>query len=370
LRDISDIGILEKLGQSARIHSIGCSSQNTYDVGVRRFLSYLDITQQSILTLVQSNTLIPAMIPYVSYLFIIEKLASATIKTYLAGLQFYLFSNDYISTSIWSPRLHQCLKGFFLQESIEKPLSKKFKLPFTLSMIFWARDNILCRAQDQFIKSALFSALCVGFMFLFRKSEYLTSSNRIPKSSRGIISTLLAKNTHFWFDEESYAASGPFPIQFVPSMMSIYLPLSKGDPYGKGATRFFPGDLSNPHCLVRLVFAYIKYAKLTPECPLFAGLRFVVTPAHISQMVKLTAWSCGLEAHRFTPHSLRVGGLVTLFAANVPDNLKQLAGRWANPKSFITYARATLQQFAQIANTLNNPSLVTASHVKKFYMHD
>ena len=75
------------------------------------------------------------MIPYVSYLFILEKLACATVKTYVAGLQSYLFSNDYITTSIWSPRLHQCLKGFFLQESDEKPLSEKHKLPFTLSAL-------------------------------------------------------------------------------------------------------------------------------------------------------------------------------------------------------------------------------------------
>jgi hypothetical protein len=309
------------------------------------------------------------MIPYVSYLFILEKLACSTVKTYVAGLQFYLFSNDYITNSIWSPRLNQCLKGFFRQESVEKPLSGKHKLPFTLSMIFWAHDNIISRSYDPFVRSALLSSLCVGFMFLFRKSEYLTSTNRIPKSSNGIISTLLAKNTHFWFNEDSYPASGPFPIDTLPSMMSIYLPLSKGDPYGKGATRFFPSDLSNPNCLVQIVYNYVRYATLLPMCCLFAGPRYVVTPQHINSMIKLTAVSCGLPAHRFTPHSLRVGGLVTLIAADVPDNLKQLAGRWANPKSFVAYARATLQQFNQIAVSLNNPSLVLPSQVKMFYTH-
>ena len=77
--------------------------------------------------------------------------------------------------------------------------------------------------------------------------------------------------------------------------------------------------------------------------------------------------SIGLPSTRFSPHSLRVGGLVTLFAADVPDNLKQLAGRWASAKSFVTYARATFQQFGTIARSLNDSSLVTVQHVKMFY---
>jgi len=47
--------------------------------------------------------------------------------------------------------------------------------------------------------------------------------------------------------------------------------------------------------------------------------------------------------------------------------LKQLAGRWASQQSFIVYARATLQQYATIANALNDPALVTADHIKMFY---
>ena len=54
-------------------------------------------------------------------------------------------------------------------------------------------------------------------------------------------------------------------------------------------------------------------------------------------------------------------------AADVPDHLKQLAGRWANPKSFVAYARATLLQFNRISSTLNDKNLVTADEIKKFY---
>ena len=206
-------------------------------------------------------------------------------------------------------------------------------------------------------------------MFLFRKSEYLTTKTRIPKSAYGVVATLVASNTHFWCEDVHYPASGPFPGYFVPDMMSIYLPLSKGDPYGKGATRFFPGEPINPSCLVKIVYNYVQHAQLKPTDCLFAGPKFVVTQKIVSELIKVIALGNGLPAHRYSPHSLRIGGLVTLFAADVPDSLKQLAGRWANPKSFITYARATLQQYSQISTTLNNPELVTASQVQQLYIH-
>jgi hypothetical protein len=151
-------------------------------------------------------------------------------------------------------------------------------------------------------------------------------------------------------------------------MMSIYLPISKGDPFGKGATRFFPSDIENPSCLVRVIYEYIIEARLSPHQCLFAGNRFVVSYHYLSVLIKFIAHAQNLPVHRYSAHSLRIGGLVTLFAADVPDHLKQLAGRWASAKSFVTYARATFQQYSpHIASALNQPSLVTANHIRMLY---
>ncbi len=62
-------------------------------------------------------------------------------------------------------------------------------------------------------------------------------------------------------------------------------------------------------------------------------------------MLKTTALALGIPADRISAHSLRVGGLVVFFAAEVPDSLKQLAGHWASANSFIIYAHATLEQY-------------------------
>ena len=307
------------------------------------------------------------MIPYVTYLFTIEKLAHSTITTYLAGLQHHLHLNDH-PISVWSPALHQCLKGFQKIEYSITPISKRVKLPFTLALIFNCYDSFIIQHHDPFIRQALLASLVVGFMFLFRKSEYLTGPDRKPKITDNTVSTLIASNVSFWYGNISYPASegNRIPITF-PDMVSIFLPRSKGDPFGKGATRFFPSDPSNVRCVVGIFHRYVKSAQLQPHNCIFAGPRFVVTDTMVSDMIKFTAITSGLPDNRFSPHSLRVGGLVTLFAADVPDSLKQLAGRWASPQSFVVYARATIQQFGNIASALNNSTLVTAEHIRMFY---
>ena len=320
-------------------------------------------------TILQNSSLHDCLLPYVTYLFSFQNLAHSTITTYLAGLQHHLHINDH-PVSVWFPALHQCLKGFQKIEYAVTPLSQRIKLPFTLSLIFSCDHHFLSQHPDPFARASLLAALVVGFMFLFRKSEFLTAANRKPKVSDNVIATLLAANVHFWYGTTAFAASDGLRIPAIcPEMVSIYIPRSKGDPFGKGATRFFPSDPNNIRCVVSIFHRYACEAALSPHDCIFAGPRFVVTGSMISHLIKLTAFVSGMPTNRFSPHSLRVGGLVTLFAADVPDSLKQLAGRWASPKSFVVYARATMQQFNHIATALNDPSFVTADHIRMFYQN-
>ena len=111
-----------------------------------------------------------------------------------------------------------------------------------------------------------------------------------------------------------------------------------------------------------------RLADLQPGNYFFAGPRFIVSASRLAKTIKRTAERMGLPANRLSNHSIRIGGLVSLFAAEVPDNLKQLAGRWASADSFIAYARASMQQFTTIASALNRVDLVSPEHVRRFYM--
>lgn len=303
------------------------------------------------------------------FLFLFERLQTSTITTYLAGLQHQLTLID-SPFSVWSPSVHQVLKCYQREEAIHLPQRQKVKLPFTREMILFAFNHILRHLPDPIYAIALHAAMCMGLMFLFRKSEYLTSKDGRPKLLNGRPITLMASDVVFWFGTTPYPATMGFRLPLTnPDMVSMYLAFSKSDQFGKGATRFFPAETHNPNCMVRVLYLYCRIAELRQTDTMFNGPRVHVHSAAVSALLKSSAILMGLDHTKVAMHSLRIGGLVTLFAADVPDHLKQLAGRWKSPSSFITYARATMQQFASIASALNNPQLVTAEHIKMFYQN-
>jgi hypothetical protein len=55
------------------------------------------------------------VIAFVTYLFAFELLRISTITTYLAGLQHTLVTSD-IPRTVWSPALHQTIRGFTRDE--------------------------------------------------------------------------------------------------------------------------------------------------------------------------------------------------------------------------------------------------------------
>jgi hypothetical protein len=310
------------------------------------------------------------MLAYVTFLFAFELLRVSTITTYLAGLQHELVTND-IPRSVWSKPLHQTIRGFMRDEVEFFPHRRHIKVPFTRSMIKTAYEKLLLKyyGANSILSLGCHASMCMGLMFLFRKSEYLTGKDKKVKKTNGLTVTLLAKNCQLWYDDGSSfkASEGRKLPPTCPVFLSIYLEATKNDQFGKGAQRFFPADFSNPECMVNIVYNYIRVADLQDDDPLFAGPHITVTDSMLANLLKATCVISGIKADLCSLHSLRVGGLVTLFAADVPDSLKQLAGRWKSPTSFVVYARATMAQFNQIAQALNNVTLVTAQHIKQFY---
>ena len=312
------------------------------------------------------------IINYVTYLFVFETLHISTVTTYLAGLQHRLAISD-VPRSVWSQALHQTIRGFTRDEVSLFPHRRHIKIPFTRSMIKTAYEQILLKINEaqSIITLSNHAALCMGLMFLFRKSEYLTNARGKTKTINGLTATLLAHNCKLWYDNgQSFVASqGKLFPSNPPVFISIFLEVAKSDQLGKGAQRFFPADPLNPNCMVSIVYNYFKVADLRDNDPVFSGPHFIVSDIMVASVMKKTCVFLGMRVDLCSLHSLRIGGLVTLFAADVPDSLKQLAGRWKSTTSFLVYARATMSQFTNIAQALNNVSLVTADHIKQFYQY-
>ena len=334
-------------------------------MGFRQFCIFLAVSKLTMAGLELSGTL-SLVCTFAAYSFFFRGLQPATIRSYLQGVDHHLKMANIISRTIWHPALNQTLQGIERESSFESALINKSKLPFSLPLILFARSHVLANTVS-FELYAIFSALCLGFMFLLRKSEFLTDKKGKGKVERGIQYTLLSDTVLLYWGDVCYPSTSRFLPPTPPDFISIFLPRSKGDPMGKGATRFFPRQKGAGFCLVTVIYVYVRQANLRPVDYFFAGPRFVVDSKLLSNTMKATALAAGLTPARATLHSLRVGGLVSLFAAGAPAHLMTLAGRWASESSFVQYMRASMEQYETIADALNRIDLVTALDIKRLY---
>jgi len=351
--------------QVLRESSVGDDSNKTYNVGFNQFCIFLVVARITVTGMTVPDIL-SVICSFAAYSFFFRGLAPNTIRSYIQGVDHHLKMSNIISGTVWHPALNQTLRGIDRQASFETALINRAKLPFSLPLILMARSNVLSNGET-FELYSVFAALCMGFMFLFRKSEYLTDKRGKGKLVHGECCTLLSDNVLLWWGTTSYPSTSRFLPFTPPDYISIYLPRTKGDPYGKGATRFFPRLVGGQFCLVTVIYIYVKHAGLRSGDYFFAGPRFIVYNKLVANTMKMTAKAAGLNPDRVALHSLRVGGLVSLFAAGAPAHLMVLAGRWASESSFVQYMRATMEQYEAIGSALNRVDLVTSQHIQMLY---
>lgn len=357
--------LLSTAVQVLRHASVTDGSRSTYNVGFRQFCLFLAVANYTL-----EGQDLPGLMSlactFAAYSFFFRGLQPGTIRSYLQGVDHHLKMSNIIAHTLWHPALNQTLQGIDRESSFETALINKSKLPFSLPLILLARSHVLANAST-FELHAVFSALCLGFMFLLRKSEFLTDKHGKGRVERGVHYTLLSDVVLLYWGDFCYPSTSRFLPNTPPDYISIFLPRSKGDPMGKGATRFFPRQKGAGFCLVTTIYIYVLHAGLRPGDYFFAGPKFVVSSSILSYTMKAASEAAGLSPDRATLHSLRVGGLVSLFAAGVPAHLMTLAGRWASEASFIQYMRASMEQYETIAHALNRVDLVTAQHIKRLY---
>jgi hypothetical protein len=232
--------LLTALVHALRQQSIADSSHSTYASAFRKFQTFLGLMNVSLdhflssLQTVQSYTTC-----YVAWLFCLQDFQVSSITTYLASLQFHISNTFNSSFTIWHPALHRLLQGCTRLQNIEQPLFNRAKLPFSRALILFGQLHVLGPSP---MAEAFHAALCFGFMFLLRKSEFLTPPSGTPRLVARFRMTISADNVLFWFGELSIASCAPLPSSTLPDFVSIFILASKADQFGKGATQFFPSD--------------------------------------------------------------------------------------------------------------------------------
>jgi len=132
--------------------------------------------------------------------------------------------------------------------------------------------------------------------------------------------------------------------------MTFLLRQSKTDVNGEG-TKVDIMATGGSFCAVAFMDAYLRAtATRSAEGPLFAlSNGKSLTRARLQSIIKELATACGFDASRFTSHSLRQGGAVTLHAAGYPIEHIKLAGRWSSScvEIYLGLTTAVKQQMAR-----------------------
>ena len=192
----------------------------------------------------------------------------------------------------------------------------------------------LSRGDERMVKACLW----MGVLGLFRVGEM----------------TCRAQTGEHRFDPSVNATRGDIEIfrdgVGTLTKMSFQLRQSKTDVNGEG-TKVDIMATGGMYCAVAFMDEYLRATARRPaNGPLFqSDDGRPLTRAKLQITIKALASACGFNADRFTSHSLRQGGAVTLHAAGYSIEHIKLAGRWSSScvEVYLGLTTAVKQQMAR-----------------------
>lgn len=205
------------------------------------------------------------------------------------------------------------------QRKLDAP--RRFRDPAT-------RRLIVGVMRDESIDLGLRVAILIGFVGLFRVSEYTAGT----KWKENLKFNTLTQDLKFEYD------AGGQVVGF-----SIRVKRSKGDRYNNGGWQSFARNDSDELCPVKWMLMYRKsrLEATMKDLPLFVRQRqgtanprswSRVTSVDINEALKKVASSLGIDPTYVSSHSLRIGGAFTLADANVPLHLIRVRGGWTGER--------------------------------------
>lgn len=147
----------------------------------------------------------------------------------------------------------------------------------------------------------------------------------------------------------------------------IRLKRSKADRYNAGSWHFFPEQPGDELCPVQALNRYWRECPDAnrPNLPAFTRrgvrsprMRYRVSRDDISDALKRTATSIGLDPTFISSHSLRIGGAFHLADAGLAMSAIQLRGRWSQRGAnevALMYTRLSTIRAQAIADAFSTP---------------
>ena len=183
----------------------------------------------------------------------------------------------------------------------------------------------------------------LDIFFVLRKSEYLTTKDPTPPSSRARI---LRRRSVTIFDRNnariSYQCIGHLPAHSI----RLVIHFSKTDQPGLGRPLIHcRQDTTDVNCIVSITENWIVSTRdqieLSESSPVWTIADYLELAGDvISEIMKSTCDLIGLPRSQVSSHSLQYGGATELAAAEFPQYIKAIYGRCTvNSKAMHIYSR-------------------------------
>ena len=266
-------------------------------------------------------------------------------KAYLPGIAANFDSNrinNNFRKTISSPWVKNVVKGF-AKIYFKRPGNSKGdnrRMAFTgefIPHIIDAMDTLFGKNRCSVdMKNMELLAVRIGIWFVLRKSEYLPNG----KSNLGYSKFGIALSCIIFTDVRGTAIRYEELTLETVYHGSLKIGFSKTDQFGIGRTRTIKRDRQpGACCIVTALVIQVIYlrdklkAKVDRDFLFAVNGEALVHADHVTIIIKTTVIHCGMDASKYTPHSLRYGGATLLALNGVPIHLIEYHGGWARNSS-------------------------------------
>ena len=315
-----EIRELEKIASRLVRASIADSTRRVYATGQSTYLSFcgkfnlnpLPASEQQLILFTADMS---------------QRLAPSTIRSYLSAVRFLHVSNGHRDPLAGTLQLDLMLRG--VRRS--KPGKKDNRLPIT-PFILEKVYEVLNRNPGDYENNLLWAACCLGFFGFLRSGEFTTPSRDYDPSWHLSVRDITVDSTS------------------NPTWLQVTIKGSKTDQLRQGAN-IVVGRTGSHICLVKAVLAYMARRGFD-RGPLFQHQDgSPLTREQLVSSLRDTLSAAGVEYHRFSGHSFRIGAATTAAAKGVEDSTIQTLGRWRSD-SFKRYIRMPKSELASYSSKL------------------
>ena len=315
--------------QSAALES---STQATYAAGVKQFRLFSAMYQLA------ANGEFPHISEFILIYFCVHcaaalHLSHTTIKVYLAAIRNYCIIHGIphpFDSGGEILRLQLVLRGIKKRQcSVSRP-----RLPITSGIL---RKLVVLLQEgvfDPYMDALMMAALAIGWFGCLRCGE-LTSRCTVFDAA----SDLCVHDAQLFYD-----------TQLKCNGVCVRIKSSKTDPFRKGHVLklYETGQLLCPYRPTSYFLAIRQQQHPLPSDPLFATIHGPLSRHMFIKMLRALLLKAGINPSLYSGHSLRKGLATSMSAAQLPDHVIKLAGRWSSdayqlyihtPKSVIALAQ-------------------------------